>query len=141
MTLKKKCIFLILILVSARLTYAEEQTLSLSVSIADNYMVVGANGGFSPNFYYTKMRSQNGIRYVSLQKENEDVFDEVVSYLMLVRQKIIKPDSNDIILMVEPDDDAVSFSQKIQSYEPLIQKMKSIGITGIRIFSWTGEEL
>ena len=46
------------------------QALNLSVAITDEYMVIGARGGFQPNVYYRTMPSRNGIRYVTIQKES-----------------------------------------------------------------------
>ena len=120
----KKHLFIALFLVCSVLSWATEQTLSLSVFITDEYIVIGANGNFSPNFYYTTEQTPDGIHYKSLKKENADVFDEVVEYLKLIRQRITKPDSNDITLIIEPGDDALAFSQRMQSYEPLILKLK-----------------
>lgn len=112
------------VLANSASSWATEQTLSLSVFITDEYIVIGANGSFSPNFYYTTEQAPDGIHYNSLKKENIDVFDEVVEYLKTIRQRITRPDSNDITLIIEPGDDALAFSQKMQSYEPLILKLK-----------------
>lgn len=108
--------------------------------ITEDYISIGANGGFLPDIYFTKTLDKNGIRYVSRQKENTDVFDEVVEYVKLIRHKFIKPDSNDIVLIVEPIDDAMAFSLKMKTYEPLIQKLREIGITNISIYSLSGED-
>ena len=137
----KKHLFIALFLVCSVLSWATEQTLSLSVFITDEYIVIGANGNFSPNFYYITEQAPDGIHYKSLKKENADVFDEVVEYLKLIRQRITKPDSNDITLIIEPGDDALAFSQRMQSYEPLILKLKKTGFTNISITSPTGKLL
>lgn len=129
------------VLANSASSWATEQTLSLSVFITDEYIVIGANGSFSPNFYYTTEQSPDGIHYKSLKKENIDVFDEVVEYLKTIRQRITRPDSNDITLIIEPGDDALAFSQRMQLYEPLILKLKKIGFTNISITSPTGKLL
>ena len=136
--LKRYAIFIIIPLTI--LSYATEQTLSLSAFITDEYIVIGANGNFSPKFYYITEQAPDGIHYKSLKK-NADVFDEVVEYLKLIRQRITKPDSNDITLIIEPGDDALAFSQRMQSYEPLILKLKKTGFTNISITSPTGKLL
>lgn len=140
-TPNNKHLFIVLFLVCSVLSWATEQTLSLSVFITDEYIVIGANGSFSPNFYYTTEQAPDGTHYKSLKKENANVFDEVVEYLKLIRQRITKPDSNDITLIIEPGDDALAFSQRMQSYEPLILKLKTTGFTNISITSPTGELL
>ncbi len=137
--LKRYTIFIIIPLTI--LSYATEQTLSLSVFITEEYIVIGANGSFSPNFYYTTEQAPDGIHYKSLKKENIDVFDEVVEYLKTIRQRITRPDSNDITLIIEPGDDALAFSQRMQSYEHLILKLKKTGFTNISITSPTGKLL
>ena len=129
------------VLANSASSWATEQTLSLSVFITDEYIVIGANGNFSPNFYYTTEQTPDGIHYKSLKKENADVFDEVVEYLKTIRQRITRPDSNDITLIIEPGDDALAFSQRMQSYEPLILKLKKTGFTNISITSPTGKLL
>lgn len=136
----KKYIFFILFLSCSVSSQATEQTLSLRIMIAEDYISIGANGGYLPNIYYTKVLDENGARYVSLQKENTDVFDDVIEHVKLIRHRVIKPDSNDITLIVEPIDDAMAFSQKMKSYEPLIQKLRVIGFTNISILLWPGED-
>ena len=136
----KKYIFFILLLCCSVSSHATEQTLSLRITITEDYISIGANGSYLPNIYYTKVLDENGIRYVSLQKENTDVFDEVIEHVKLIRHRVIKPDSNDIALIVEPVDDAIAFSRKMKSYEPLIQKLRAIGITNISILLWSGED-
>ena len=136
----KKYIFFIFFLSCSVSAQATEQALSLRIAITEDYISIGANGGFLPDIYYTKTPDKNGIRYVSRQKENTDVFDEVVEYVKLIRHKFIKSDSNDITLIVEPVDDAMVFSLKMQSYEQLIQKLREIGFTNISIFSFSGED-
>lgn len=131
---------ILLVFVSIVLSHATEQALSLRIAITEDHISIGTNGGFLPNIYYTKTLNKNGIRYVSRQKENTDVFDEVVEYVKLIRHKFIKSDSNDITLIVEPTDDALAFSLKMQSYEPLIQKLSEIGFTNISILLWSGED-
>ena len=131
---------ILLVFVSIVLSHATEQALSLRIAITEDHISIGANGGFLPNIYYTKTLNKNGIRYVSRQKENTDVFDEVIEHVKLIRHRVIKPDSNDIALIVEPVDDAIAFSQKMKSYEPLIQKLRAIGITNISILLWSGED-
>ena len=54
------------------LSWADCHTLDLSVAITKDFMVIGANGGFSPNIFYTTMTDQYGTRYVTLHRESED---------------------------------------------------------------------
>ncbi len=56
------------VLANSASSWATEQTLSLSAFITDEYIVIGANGNFSPNFYYTTEQTPDGIHYKSLKK-------------------------------------------------------------------------
>ena len=63
---------LALALVCSALCWAEEQMLNLSLQITKNYMVIGAFGGFSKNFYYRAAHDLYESRYISLHKEYEN---------------------------------------------------------------------
>lgn len=52
--------------------------LNLSLQITKNYMVIGAFGGFSKNFYYRAAHDLYESRYISLHKEYEDDAGRIV---------------------------------------------------------------
>ena len=49
-----------------------QKGLALSVIVADNYIVIGARGGFQPNVYYEVLGGRYPDRYVAIQKESEE---------------------------------------------------------------------
>lgn len=49
----------------------ERNFLNLSVAITEDYMVIGARGGFQPDVYFYPKQERNGVRYVAIQKESE----------------------------------------------------------------------
>lgn len=69
---------LALALACSALCWAEEQMLNLSLQITKNYMVIGAFGGFSKNFYYRAAPDLYESRYISVHKENEDDTGRIV---------------------------------------------------------------
>ena len=69
---------LALALACSALCWAEEQMLNLSLQITKNYMVIGAFGGFSKNFYYRAAHDLYESRYISLHKEKEDDAGRIV---------------------------------------------------------------
>lgn len=46
--------------------------LALHVAVTDNYIVIGARGGFQPNVYYEVLGGRYPDRYVAIQKESEE---------------------------------------------------------------------
>ena len=138
----KKYIFFALFLAGTVCSYAIGQMLNLGIGIMEDYISIGANGGYLPNIYFKKKLDQNGFHYVLRQKENTDLFDEIIEDIKGIRQYVIKPDSNEIYFVVEPDEDAVNFSMKMESFAPLVHRIEDMGII-IKFFisSWSGESL
>ena len=69
---------LALALACSALCWAEEQMLNLSLQITKNYMVIGAFGGWTKDFYYRAAPDLYESRYISLHKEKEDDAGRIV---------------------------------------------------------------
>jgi len=91
---------LALALACSALCWAEEQMLNLSLQITKNYMVIGAFGGFSKNFYYRAAPDLYESRYISLHKEYEDDAGRIVWALYSekngILDSVIADENNDI---------------------------------------------
>lgn len=91
---------LALALACSALCWAEEQMLNLSLQITKNYMVIGAFGGFSKNFYYRAAHDLYESRYISLHKEYEDDAGRIVWALYSEKNgmldSVIVDENNDI---------------------------------------------
>ena len=74
--------------------------LNLSLQITKNYMVIGAFGGFSKNFYYRAAHDLYESRYISLHKEYEDDAGRIVWALYSEKNgmldSVIVDENNDI---------------------------------------------
>jgi len=70
---------------------SDEQLLGLSITVTDEYMVIGARGGFQPNVYYKVIDGQYGPLYAAIQKESEDDPGRVIWAVYSSRN--MRPDS------------------------------------------------
>jgi TonB family protein len=70
---------------------SNEQLLGLIIAVTDEYMVIGARGGFMPNVYYKVIDGQYGPLYAAIQKESEDDPGRVIWAVYSSRN--MRPDS------------------------------------------------
>ena len=68
-----------------------KEALALSIAVTDEYMVIGARGGFMPNVYYKVFDGQYGPLYAAIQKESEEDPGRVIWAVYSSRD--MKPDS------------------------------------------------
>ena len=69
----------------------DDERLHLSVAVTDEYVVIGARGGFMPCVYYRVLKSKQSNRYAAIQKDSKEDSGRVIWAVYSSRNG--KPDS------------------------------------------------
>ncbi len=65
-------LFAIVLLLTQQAAAYDNNKLNLSVSVAEEYICIGARGGFQPNVYYRVLEGEYLNRYAAINKESVD---------------------------------------------------------------------
>lgn len=109
------------ILALAVCSFATEQSLSLSLTITPDYLVIGANGSFMPKVHYTGA-PDSAIKIVAMD-------------LIKIRQNSKANDIDDATLILPDFDsqDESAYLKRIWQYAPLAQALQIAGFKNIAL--------